>query len=87
MRIFVAEKLSVIANNQQIFEIILQKSTDNNIDLDTRNKNGLTPLDFVYHFDNKEMVETLEQKLSKKPNNGNIYHHMFSSVTLTRFKT
>ena len=55
------------ANNQQIFEIILQKSTNHNIDLDTRNKNGLTPLDFVNHFDNKEMVETLEQKLSKKP--------------------
>ena len=58
---------TVKANNQQIFEIILQKSTSHNIDLDAKNKNGLTPLDFVNHFENHEMAETLEQKLSKKP--------------------
>ena len=57
----------VSTGDVQIFEMILQKSSSLKIDVNAKNANGLTPLDFVKHLNSQEMVEMLEQNLSKKP--------------------
>jgi len=51
----------------QIFELILFESASLKIDVNAKNANGLTPLDFVKYLEAQEMVEILEQRLSKKP--------------------